>query len=426
MRAGRLVAVVGTAAMVSWSVTLTAEPPAVSSAPRAAACDGRAATVVGTIGADVLRGTTGPDVIAALGGNDTVLGLRGDDRLCGGLGRDRLIGGPGQDRLLGGGDWRHVTDEGSTERVGDYLSGDAGDDVLLPGRDRRAADDVIHDEISWDSSAHGVSVDTASGRARGQGRDRFDPRGAWISGSRYADHLRGSARPDLLSSGRGDDVVHGLGGNDRILTDPFGSDGGDDLALGGAGNDTISADRGEDVLRGGPGDDLIDDMGAAADRLYGGAGADRLFTQLTDVPDREQVVDGGPGTKDSVDLHTQIINPTTEPTSAVWSMSTGRLVYTSDHPVVLIVADVERVDLSAWGTSWTISGTSGPDRLSASGSWGTVFQGRGGDDTFLGSAYDDIFRGGLGTDHSLGMGAGTDTCSSVEVIDETDCENTTP
>jgi Ca2+-binding RTX toxin-like protein len=426
MRLGRVVAMVGTVSIVGWSVALVTGPPAVSSAPRAVVCDGRAATVVGTVGADVLRGTRGPDVIAALGGNDTLIGLRGDDRLCGGLGRDRLIGGPGNDRLLGGADWLHVTDEGSTERVGDQLSGDAGNDVLLPGRDRRAADDVIHDEISWESSPHRVTVNAATGVSLGQGRDRFDSRGAWLTGSRYADDIRGSAGRDLLSSGRGDDVVRGLGGADRILTDPFGSNGGDDLALGGLGNDMISADRGEDVLRGGPGDDVVDDMGPAADRLYGGPGADRLFTQITDVSGVDQVVDGGAGAHDLVDLHTQTINPTTEPASAVWSMTTGKLTYTLDHPVSLTVAHVERVDLSAWGTSWAITGTNGPDRLSASGSWGTVFRGLAGDDTFLGSSYDDVFRGGAGTDHSLGMGAGTDTCLSVEVLDETDCENTSP
>ena len=87
-------------------------------APR---CAGRAATVVGTAGRDVLRGTRRADVIVGLGGrdlvnaargndivcagagNDTVAGGRGRDRLRGGPGRDRLKGGPGKDRLGGGG-----------------------------------------------------------------------------------------------------------------------------------------------------------------------------------------------------------------------------------------------------------------------------------------------------------------------------------
>jgi Ca2+-binding RTX toxin-like protein len=236
----------------------------------------------------------------------------------------------------------------------------------------------------------------------------------------------GSEGPDLVSSGSGADEVHGRGGDDRIVTDPSGAGGDADLAFGGPGDDTVSADGGEDVLRGGPGNDAIDDLGAGADRIYGGAGADTLVTQISDVPGLEQVVDGGAGNNDFVGLHTQTINPTTLPSTAAWSMSTGVLVFTLDHPVTLTVAHVERADLSAWGTTWNVSGTSGPDTLLAAGSWGTVFTGRQGDDTFMGSSYDDTFRGGGGRDHSLAMGSGTDTCTSVELLDDGGCENVTP
>ena len=425
MKVGRLGMTVVASVAVGWGPAAVADSAGAPVA-RAATCGGSPATIVGTAHADVLRGTRGPDVIAALGGNDTLIGLRGNDRLCGGLGRDRLLGGPGDDVLRGQRDWWHVNEEGSTERVGDYLIGDGGDDRLLPGRDRRSADEVFRDTVSWESAVGAVRVDAASGIATGQGRDRFDSRDAWIVGSSLGDTLVGGPRRDRLVGGSGADRIRGMNGNDRIITDPSAQGAAADVAIGGLGDDTLSAGGGEDLLRGGPGDDVIDDLGPAADRLYGGSGADMLFTQITDVPGVDQVVDGGMGSGDFVDLHTQTINPTTEPTTAVWSMSTGRLVYTSDRPVALTVAHVERVDLSAWGTSWTITGTAGPDRLSASGSWGTVFIGRHGDDTFLGSAYDDVFRGGLGTDHSTGMGVGTDTCSSVEVLDEQDCEVTSP
>jgi hypothetical protein len=65
-------------------------------------CGGRAATIGGTAGPDVLRGTAGRDVIVGLAGADVLRGLAGADVLCGGPGRDRLIGGRGGDRLLGG------------------------------------------------------------------------------------------------------------------------------------------------------------------------------------------------------------------------------------------------------------------------------------------------------------------------------------
>jgi Ca2+-binding RTX toxin-like protein len=386
-------------------------------------CDGQVATIVGTDGADVLTGTPGRDVIAALGGNDTLVGLGGDDRLCGGFGRDRLSGGPGADVLLGGKDWLHVDEEGSSERLGDLLVGGAGDDRLEPGRDPRPADEVVLDTLSWENATAGVHIDAASGTATGRGHDRFDPDGAWLVGSAYGDRIDGSAGKDRLAGGPGGDRIRGRGGDDRIVTDPGVGGSAEDIALGGLGDDTISAGGGEDLLRGGPGDDAIDDLGPAADRMYGGPGADMLFTQIADVSGVEQVVDGGRGARDFVDLHTQVVNPSLEETSAVWAMGTGRLVYTAEHPVTVTVAHVERADLSAWGTTWTVIGTSGPDSLSASGSWGTLFKGRHGDDTFLGSAYDDVFRGGRGSDRSRGMGAGTDSCLSVELLDASGCEN---
>lgn len=75
---------------------------AAAAPPPVATCDGRAATVVGTAGADTLRGTAGADVIVGLGGNDTIYGMGGADRICGGPGMDTLLGGRGNDLLNGG------------------------------------------------------------------------------------------------------------------------------------------------------------------------------------------------------------------------------------------------------------------------------------------------------------------------------------
>jgi Ca2+-binding RTX toxin-like protein len=418
----RIVTSAAAAVLLAGSLCWAA-PPVQAVGP---SCGGRAATIVGTGSADVIRGTARADVIVGLGGNDTIAGLAGNDWICGDDGSDRLAGGLGADHVFGGRDWVHVTDEGSTERVGDSLAGDAGDDLLVPGSDGRAADDVIPDSISWESAPRGVHVDAAAGTASGQGTDHLVSQGAWLIGSDFADVLQGGPRRDLLSGGRGPDRLLGEGGNDRILTDPASGGATADVALGGDGNDQISAAGGADLLRGGPGADIIDDLGRAAARMYGGSGADMLVTQLADTPGVTQVVDGGPGTRDLVDVHTQVINPTGRTSTATWNLATGRLVFTLDHPVTATVAHVERVDLSAWGTVWSIQGTIADDDVSASGSWGTTFDGFRGDDTFWGSAYDDTFDGGPGSDHSLGMGAGTDTCISVEVIDGGDCEIVTP
>ncbi len=86
-------------------------------------CGGRAPTILGTAGNDVIDGTSGPDVIVALGGADTVRGLGGNDRICGNAGDDVLSGGSGDDLLHGG--------------VGnDSLRGDNGVDTCISGEVR--------------------------------------------------------------------------------------------------------------------------------------------------------------------------------------------------------------------------------------------------------------------------------------------------
>lgn len=97
-------------------------------------CRGVDATIVGTLGDDVLEGTAGPDVIVGGNGDDDVTGRRGDDLVCGGLGDDVLNGVQGDDTIDGG--------EGDDQLLGvqgdDVLYGGAGDDVLLglQGTDR--------------------------------------------------------------------------------------------------------------------------------------------------------------------------------------------------------------------------------------------------------------------------------------------------
>ena len=110
-------------------------------------CDGRAVTVRGTTGADVLKGTAGPDVIHGLDGNDTIDGLGGDDVICGGLGNDIIDGGSEKDRLLG--------QEGNDTLKGsggnDTLFGDTGDDTLRGGAGTDTCDGGAH--TSGDNAA---------------------------------------------------------------------------------------------------------------------------------------------------------------------------------------------------------------------------------------------------------------------------------
>jgi hypothetical protein len=92
-----------------------------------------------------------------------------------------------------------------------------------------------------------------------------------LDGGAGNDKLYGGAGADLMGGQTGDDELYGLAGNDVM----YGNDGNDYLS-GGAGIDSIWGGYGNDDLRGDSGgDSLYGDAGA--DKLRGGTGADRLF-----------------------------------------------------------------------------------------------------------------------------------------------------
>ena len=97
-------------------------------------CDGKPATIVGTMGDDVLRGTDGDDVIVGRGGDDRLVCRGGNDTLCGYGGDDTLVGG-------------------------------AGDDVMIGGRGS--------DSVAFGLAPAGVEVDLAAGTAAGWGVDEL-------------------------------------------------------------------------------------------------------------------------------------------------------------------------------------------------------------------------------------------------------------
>ena len=146
-------------------------------------CNGKAATIFGTSGADLITGTPAADVIVAFGGDDIILGLGGHDTICGGPGEDYIDGGTGKDRLFG-----------------------QGDDDLIRG---------------------GPGADKAFG---GKGHDM-------LKGNVGNDKLFGNAGEDVLDGGRGNDVLAGGPGDDvalgRAHDDTINCGGGTDYANGG-------------------------------------------------------------------------------------------------------------------------------------------------------------------------------------------------
>jgi RTX calcium-binding nonapeptide repeat (4 copies) len=215
-------------------------------------CGGRAATIVGTPGADLLRGTPDQDVIAAGEGDDAVFGLGGADLVCGEGGADTILGGDAGDRLFGdpgrdflaGGRGNDRLDGG--EGDGDIARGDFGDDRVDggPGRgdevggdlgiDRvdggAGAGDLVHGDYGDDhmiggpgahdiaSFAHavagnrgrGVNASLPAHKARGDGRDRLGQLED-IEGSPFADVLVGLGPVSAIDGGGGTDSCRGFG-----------------------------------------------------------------------------------------------------------------------------------------------------------------------------------------------------------------------
>jgi Ca2+-binding RTX toxin-like protein len=208
----------------------------------------------------VIYARDGRDVVCGRGGRDRIFGGRGGERAISHISSDRLSGGPGRDVLHGG-------------KGHDRLRGDLGADRLYggPGLDefRLTGDgDAVFggkddDYVFWSPTSGGVSVDLQLNTARVAGNEHVDRIHdvADVSGTRFADVLRGDDKGNGLYAGDGDDVLDGRGGPDSRL-------------LGGKGDDYLSGGPGYDGLEGGGGYDVLD----------GGSGPDgcTLGEQLID------------------------------------------------------------------------------------------------------------------------------------------------
>lgn len=129
-------------------------------------------------------------------------------------------------------------------------------------------------------------------------------------GTKKADRIFGTANSETIKGLGGDDDIEGRDGNDTIYGGG-GSDhrlasmGGQDLVLGGPGNDFIDSLFGDsldglDDSYGNDGNDTIKG-GIGTDRIFGGRGDDRISDPVgpaTNGPADHDYVDGGPGTND--------------------------------------------------------------------------------------------------------------------------------
>ena len=341
-----------------------------------------------------LGARAGNDLLRGGGGNDWLESHGGDDWLYGEGGNDVLIDNPGLDF----GDDRWLALPGSSSD--DYLSGGAGDDLLisLQGEDLLdggEGDDVLMSGQGSDNLSGGpghdwlladavISRDELILQADGTYARVIEAAEATIAFG--DDTLLGNAGEDLLVGGAGDDWLQGGADNDTLwgdgaarLTDMSGiqivaADGdiaGDDRLFGEEGDDALIGGAGSDYLDGGEGNDLLegdhvdlDPRHYGDDALYGGDGNDSLLGY-----GGNDVLSGDAGNDE------------------LWGGEGDDSLFGGDGTD----------ELSGGAGHDVISGDAGDDRLF----------GNEGDDALYGGAGSDVFDGGEGSD-VLSGGSGSD------------------
>jgi len=247
--------------------------------------------VTGSAFNDQLTGSSAANVLNGGAGNDTLNGRAGNDTLVGGTGTDTATyanasGGVTVSLVAGtasgadGNDTLATIENVTGSAFADTITGDGNVNVLTGGDgddtlNGRAGNDTLIggngvDTASYADASGAVNVNLSTGSATGaDGSDSLSTIEN-VTGSAFADTLRGDDNANVLKGGDGSDAI--LGGR------------GDDTIYGGHGNDTLSGNQGNDryVIETGSGTDHVTDFAPGGDKVVfsGIAGVDDI-TDLT-------------------------------------------------------------------------------------------------------------------------------------------------
>ena len=392
-------------------------------------------TISGTGGDDNIHinlSDVAEDVIDTGAGQDFVFASYGNDIIIGGAGSDALDGFGGNDHIYAD-SIVSVADaialgntQAGTGLLGDALSGDGGNDILIGG----AGDDILSGGADADLLVGGAGKDYIFGDtdwAAGNGRDWGVVNNVLVGGAGGIALWTGNTS-DVIYAGAGDDRVWGELGNDVIFGEK-GSDllvggSGNDVILGGDDNDSIYGDvddiaaaPGNDYLDGGAGDDFIygnegDDIiigGANADILDGGTGKDTYIFNRGDGNDTvydtradNNIFRFGAGISSS-DITLRLDSLALGNSDAIHiagfnqndvynSSSIGSFEFADGSTLTATELFARGFDLDGTVGSDTINGTNTTDRIN----------GLGGNDLLFGMAGNDTLNGGDGNDQLVG------------------------
>lgn len=271
--------------------------------------------ILGTPGKDLIDAGAGNDIVYGRESDDLILGGTGDDLLIGGDGRDVIHGGAGNDRIFGGEGDDVLLGEGGDDVIfgeggDDSLIGGEGNDVLSGGDgDDRLFGEAGHDVLSGDAGDDvlegGAGNDTLSGGAGVDVVVGSDGDDVYVAGLQPVLQMRelpalpaAPAAPVEIAAAAGPDTTAPDATTSSTTISPAIVDDGDDVVHGGEGSDTYDAsfatsavvidlqagrasgeEIGEDHLTsienavGGAGDDMIT-ANSAVNILYGQGGHD--------------------------------------------------------------------------------------------------------------------------------------------------------
>lgn len=309
----------------------------------------------------VLGGTEGNDILISSIGDDTIWGDGGDDRIEGGDGVDILNGGAGNDI---------ITDKGGD----DNIKGGDGDDVINGGN----GFDLI---IAGSGSDFVVAGE--------------DPKE--VFGNQGNDFILGSSTFDTVFGDQGDDWIDGGGSADLLqgdMGDPFqeGTIFGNDVLIGGGGNDDYDAESGDDIMVMGSGTQRAEGMlgfdWAIHKNQATAADADLNFTGLLpptvdNLKDRFDLVEGLSGWNQNDTLRGDDFGAAQLLTEAVAGNVLTNHAINSTQQIDLIDGLQEFLDgmLGAGQTSFAAG------NIIMGGSGSDLIEGRGGNDLIDGDTW---------------------------------------
>ncbi|MDZ8186185.1 MAG: calcium-binding protein [Nostoc sp. ChiSLP02] len=303
-----------------------------------------------------------------------ITGTQYADVLSGGAKGDTLKGGAGNDQIEGGAGY-------------DYLYGEAGDDTIIDSDglgyvDGGAGFDTLIADYTNLNNGAGVDVRENGIFSRLNNNPLLSYTGIEkldITGTQYADTLRGGA---------GNDFLYGAAGNDSLN--------------GGAGNDILKGGTGNDTLNGGSGYDVVNYEGNYTDYAIS-------FLSNGDLQVIDKVTTNG---NEGIDILSGVEFITAQDGNfAVLTGGTG-------NDVLTVVAPNYWAFLFGGDGADSLTGGTGYDNLTG-GNGNDTLVGGNGNDTLVGGAGNDILNGGAGNDILTG-GLGADKFvfnSKVEGLD---------